>query len=237
MSSQLILLNKPFRVISQFSPSGDKTTLADFIKETDVYPAGRLDYDSEGLLLLTNNGALQHIIASPNFKQPKTYWVQVEGEISDEALKALSKGVMLKDGLTKPAIAQRIPEPDVWQRTPPVRQRQNIPTSWLSLQIKEGKNRQVRRMTAAVGFPTLRLIRYAIGPFSIDQLNHGEWCYASIPPSLEQEVSQFEQRKQTRTTPPHRRRSHSKKPPIPHGKRMARGKTGHQPAGGTRGKR
>lgn len=160
--------------MSQFSPSGDKSTLADFIDRPNVYPAGRLDYDSEGLLLLTDNGPLQHRISTPGFKLSKTYWAQVEGALDEAALQQLREGVRLKDGLTAPAQADIMAEPVAWPRTPPIRQRQQIPTSWLCLHIQEGRNRQVRRMTAAVGFPTLRLIRSAIGPISLDDLQPGQ---------------------------------------------------------------
>ncbi|MDH3354599.1 MAG: pseudouridine synthase [Chromatiales bacterium] len=171
-----IRFNKPFQVISQFSQEGDKTTLAAFIKLKGVYPAGRLDYDSEGLLLLTDNGSLQNRIADPKHKLSKTYWAQVEGEISDDAINHLQLGIQLKDGKTRPAKCLRIKEPTaLWPRTPPIRERKNIPTSWIELTIKEGKNRQVRRMTAAVGFPTLRLIRYAIGSINLNELPQGEW--------------------------------------------------------------
>ncbi len=171
-----IRFNKPFQVLSQFSKEGDKVTLASFIELKGVYPAGRLDYDSEGLLLLTDNGTLQHRIADPKHKLPKTYWAQVEGEISDEAITALQRGIKLKEGKTRPAKCKIIEEPElIWPRDPPIRERKNIPTSWIELTIREGKNRQVRRMTAAVGFPTLRLIRYAIGSVTIDGLAQGEW--------------------------------------------------------------
>ncbi len=170
----LIAFNKPFQVMSQFSPEGDKSTLKDFIDIPRVYPAGRLDYDSEGLLLLTDDGRLQARISDPQHKLPKTYWVQVEGEITSEAIQALCKGVLLKDGMTKPAQAIAMAEPvHLWPRNPPVRYRAAIPTSWLSLTIREGRNRQVRRMTAAVGFPTLRLIRYAVGKLTLDGLPIG----------------------------------------------------------------
>lgn len=171
-----IRFNKPFQVISQFSREGDKKRLASFIELKGVYPAGRLDYDSEGLLLLTDNGPLQHRIADPKHKLAKTYWAQVEGEISDEAIATLQRGVKLNDGKTRPAKCHKIEAPEaLWPREPPIRERKNIPTSWIELTIKEGKNRQVRRMTAAVGFPTLRLIRYAIGPVTIEGLSQGAW--------------------------------------------------------------
>lgn len=173
--SQLILFNKPFRVMSQFSASDDKQTLANFIDIPAVYPAGRLDYDSEGLLLLTDDGALQHRIAHPDHKLPKTYWVQVEGEPSDASLQQLREGVLLNDGPTLPAQIRLIDEPSVGPRDPPIRVRQSIPTPWLEIIISEGRNRQVRRMTAAVGLPTLRLIRYAIGDWNLDTIAPGEW--------------------------------------------------------------
>ncbi|MEX2474822.1 pseudouridine synthase [Marinobacter sp.] len=180
----LILFNKPFQVMSQFTDSRHegipRATLADWIPVPGVYPAGRLDYDSEGLLLLTDDGQVQNSIASPRQKMPKTYWVQVEGLITPEALTALRTGVALKDGKTAPAKANQLAEPDIWPRHPPVRHRESIPTSWLELTITEGKNRQVRRMTAAVGFPTLRLIRYRIGDWSLDQLAPGDYRKLSI---------------------------------------------------------
>ncbi|WP_415891586.1 pseudouridine synthase [Neptuniibacter sp. PT8_73] len=172
--SQLLLFNKPFQVLTQFTTNDDKSTLADYINQPDFYAAGRLDYDSEGLLILTNEGAVQHYLANPKFKQEKTYWAQVEGEITDSALSALRKGVELKDGMTRPAKAKVIEEPNIWPRNPPIRERKNQPTSWVELKITEGKNRQVRRMTASVGFPTLRLIRYAIGDWTLDGLQPGE---------------------------------------------------------------
>lgn len=183
---QLILFNKPFRVMSQFSPSGDKETLANYIDQPGVYPAGRLDYDSEGLLLLTDDGGLQHAISHPRRKMAKTYWAQVEGAIGDEALTRLRNGLELNDGATLPAKAERMPAPAVWDRDPPIRYRAHIATDWLSLTITEGRNRQVRRMTAAVGLPTLRLIRVAIGPWRLDGLQPGIWrCLeAVVPPRL-----------------------------------------------------
>jgi len=172
----LIALNKPFGVICKFSPEPGKSTLADFVKVPDVYPAGRLDTDSEGLLLLTDDGALQARIADPSHKLPKTYWAQVEGEPTEEALKALRDGVQLNDFFTKPAGARRIEEPDhLWPRDPPIRYRAKIPTTWIELTLREGKNRQVRRMTAHVGFPTLRLIRAAIGRVSVKDIAPGTW--------------------------------------------------------------
>ena len=172
----LLLFNKPFGVITQFSPDEKHTSLAEYIPIKNVYPAGRLDHDSEGLLLLTDDGKLQNKISHPKNKMPKTYWVQVDGDITDEAIAQLQKGVTLKDGLTKPAKCKRINEPEnLWPRDPPVRFRKNIPTSWIALTITEGRNRQVRRMTAAVGFPTLRLIRYSIGEWTIEGLMPGEY--------------------------------------------------------------
>ena len=174
-AKRLLVFNKPYNVLSQFTDTGHRQTLKNFISASDVYPAGRLDRDSEGLLLLTNDGALQHRITSPQHKMAKTYWVQVEGCPNETALQVLRQGVELKDGLTWPAQVKIIANPPVWQRTPPIRVRPSIPDSWLELTIKEGRNRQVRRMTAAVGFPTLRLIRIRIGPWSIDGLNPGQW--------------------------------------------------------------
>lgn len=173
--SQLILFNKPFQVMSQFSAEGDKRTLADYLDIPGVYPAGRLDYDSEGLLLLTDDGALQHRISHPRHKLPKTYWVQVEGAPAPQALEALRRGVELSDGPTLPAQARLLPEPALWAREPPIRERRHIPTHWLELTIGEGRNRQVRRMTAAVGLPTLRLVRVAVGPWRLDDLQPGAW--------------------------------------------------------------
>jgi 23S rRNA pseudouridine2457 synthase len=178
--SRILLFNKPYGVICQFSKDGLHPTLADYIAVPDVYPAGRLDTDSEGLLLLTDDGKLQHRITDPKHKLAKTYWVQVEGVPDEEALRRLRAGVRLKDGLTLPAQARLMGEPPhLWQRDPPVRFRQSSPTSWLELTIREGRNRQVRRMTAEVGFPTLRLIRFAIGGWTLDGVAPGKWSTTS----------------------------------------------------------
>ena len=181
--SRLILFNKPFGVLSQFTDRGSdgaRATLSDHIAVPGVYPAGRLDRDSEGLLLLTDDGRLQARIAEPRYKMLKTYWVQVEGEPVEDALAALRAGVALNDGLTRPAQAQRMAAPELWPRDPPVRFRKSVPDCWLSLTISEGRNRQVRRMTAAVGHPTLRLVRYQIGGWTLDSLQPGEWREISV---------------------------------------------------------
>ena len=173
---RLILFNKPYGVLCQFSDDGSgKPTLAQYVKVPQVYPAGRLDTDSEGLLLLTDDGHLQAQIADPKFKLPKTYLAQVEGAPDQAALAALRQGVQLKDGLTRPAEAEAIAAPALWPRGSPIRVRQSVPDSWIKLTLREGKNRQVRRMTAAVGCPTLRLVRWAIGEWSLDGLAVGEW--------------------------------------------------------------
>lgn len=173
--SHLYLLHKPFHVLSQFSDREGRQTLADYLNVSEVYPAGRLDYDSEGLLLLSNDGALIHRISHPRHKQPKTYWVQVEGQIDSIALNALRQGITLKDGPTLPAKARRIEAPTTAPRQPAIDPKRHPSTSWLELTISEGRNRQVRRMTAHVGFPTLRLIRVAIGPWKLEGLAPGEW--------------------------------------------------------------
>jgi 23S rRNA pseudouridine2457 synthase len=172
----ILLFNKPYGVICQFSRDGLHSTLADYIALPDFYPAGRLDTDSEGLLLLTDEGRLQHRITDPRHKLPKVYWVQVEGVPDEAALNQLRRGVMLNDGLTRPAETRTMSEPaGLWPRDPPIRERKAIPTSWLELTLREGRNRQVRRMTAAVGYPTLRLIRYAIGEWCLEGLAPGAW--------------------------------------------------------------
>ena len=179
---RLLLLNKPFDVLTQFNDDAGRATLKDFVDVPGVYPAGRLDRDSEGLLLLTNDGQLQARIADPRHKLAKTYWVQVEGTPSESQLQQLQRGVLLNDGPTLPAQARLLePLPDLWPRHPPVRFRQSIPTHWLELVITEGRNRQVRRMTAAVGLPTLRLVRVRIGPWSLGELLPGQWQEVAVP--------------------------------------------------------
>jgi len=171
----LILFNKPYDVLCQFTDEGSgRPTLADFIKVPGVYPAGRLDRDSEGLLLLTDDGRLQARIADPKFKLPKSYLVQVEGDVTEAGLASLRQGVRLKDGMTRPAEAERIAAPALWPRDPPVRFRKTVPDCWIRLTIREGRNRQVRRMTAAIGHPTLRLVRWSIGDWTLDGMAPGE---------------------------------------------------------------
>ncbi|MDG2538380.1 pseudouridine synthase [Dyella jiangningensis] len=171
----LIALNKPYGVLCQFRDPDGRPTLAEYVRQKDVYAAGRLDHDSEGLLLLTDDGALAHKLTDPRHKQPKTYLVQVDGQITDDAIAALRRGVTLNDGPTLPAGAEHAAEPEwLWPRDPPVRFRKLIPTSWLRITLREGRNRQVRRMTAAVGFPTVRLIRERVGPYALDGLGLGE---------------------------------------------------------------
>lgn len=208
--TRLIRFNKPFDVLPQFTDRGSadspRPTLSRYIDLPGVYPAGRLDRDSEGLMLLTDDGRLQAWISDPQHKMPKTYWVQVEGEADQTAINALSLGVELKDGLTLPAKARLIPEPPgLWARTPPIRSRKSVPDSWIELTIREGRNRQVRRMTAAVGHPTLRLIRYAIGAWTLDDLPTGQWQYLDAPqvPLVKRPASKPRNR-QDGKKPPHK---------------------------------
>lgn len=211
----LVLFNKPYGVLSQFSHKDEAMVLADYVTLDNVYPAGRLDKDSEGLLLLTDDGRLQHCISHPRHKLVKTYWTQVEGAPDEPALQKLRDGILLKDGLTAPAQARIIPEPAIWPRTPPIRYRAAIPTCWLELKISEGRNRQVRRMTAAIGFPTLRLIRYAVGNWTLAELAPGEWRLLDVNRNevcLESD---------SRQSPParHRGRHDRKGRPVSHGRR------------------
>ena len=171
--SKIILLNKPFNVLSQFTDKMGRTTLSDYLDIKNVYPAGRLDYDSEGLVVLTDDGQLQHQISHPKAKLSKTYWVQIEGTPSEEALNPLREGLHLKDGPCHPAKVKRIDSPNCWDRNPPIRERHNTPTCWLEIIITEGRNRQVRRMTAALGFPTLRLIRAKVGQWTVNGIAPG----------------------------------------------------------------
>ena len=171
----ILLFNKPFRVLSQFTTEDDKRVLADYIDIPAVYCAGRLDFDSEGLLVLTDDGKLQQRIANPAYGKTKGYWVQVEGEPGVADLNKLRTGVTLRDGRTRPAIVEAIPPPAIWQREPPIRYRKSIPTTWLNLEISEGRNRQIRRMTAHIGFPTLRLIRYRVGNWTLGKIPVGKY--------------------------------------------------------------
>ena len=178
--ARLVLFNKPFGVLSQFTPDAVHPCLAEYIDQPGVYPAGRLDRDSEGLLLLTDNGKLQQRLSNPRYNKEKRYFVQVEREISDEALELLCAGVELNDGISRPATATRIEAPDLWPRVPPIRVRQTVPTSWLSLTLQEGRNRQIRRMTAAVGYPTLRLVRVQIANWRLEGLQPGKWISTTV---------------------------------------------------------
>ena len=208
--NRLLLLNKPFQVLSQFTdrdrPDNPRATLADYLTAPEFRAAGRLDYDSEGLLILTDDGVLQDQLANPKPKEWKTYWVQVEGKATIKACRALEHGVLLKDGATLPARCRLLQIPTIWDRNPPIRYRASVPDSWIELSICEGRNRQVRRMTAAVGFPTLRLIRKSIGPYSVDGLAPGQYTY--VEPITAQrgnntskrQPSSFSKRVRTRST-------------------------------------
>jgi 23S rRNA pseudouridine2457 synthase len=223
---KLILLNKPFDVLTQFTDEGGRKTLKDFVSISGIYPAGRLDRDSEGLVLLTDSGPLQHFISDPKHKLEKTYWVQVEHIPSEQSLEKLINGVELKDGLTRPAKAKLIDPPSVWPRTPPIRERQSIPTQWIELKITEGKNRQVRRMTAAVGHPTLRLIRYAIGEWTLDTLENGHWREVSIPTSMLSMIKSSDDMDSKN----HRRRSNRTRQSVSDSRRRNKRQDDHQPA-------
>jgi len=198
--SHLILLNKPFNVLCQFTDSEGRPTLADFVPIPNVYAAGRLDYDSEGLVILTDAGWLQHQIAEPKHKLPKTYWVQVERTPDEAALSQLARGVTLNDGDTLPAKVSVIDPPPIWERDPPIRFRKSVPTAWLEMEIVEGRKRQIRRMTAAVGYPTLRLIRQAIGQWKLEDMKPGEWREMPCPHNVgELNKLMGENRTRTRT--------------------------------------
>ncbi|PHS70242.1 MAG: pseudouridine synthase [Methylophaga sp.] len=227
--SKLIIVNKPYNVLTQFTDDAGRQTLKDFVNVANVYPAGRLDRDSEGLVLLTDSGQLQHLITDPAHKLEKTYWVQIENIPDESALENLRQGIELKDGFTRPAKARLISPPDIWPRDPPIRQRQSIPTQWLELKITEGKNRQIRRMTAAIGHPTLRLIRYAIGPWTINDLTSGQWRQVSVSTSMLAMIKSADDL----DTKNNRRRGHRTKKSLSDSRRRNRRQNDAQPTRGT----
>lgn len=214
----IILFNKPFQVLCQFSEHEGKTTLAKYINKPNIYPAGRLDYDSEGLLILTNDGQLQSLITHPANKLAKTYWAQVEGDIDSGAISKLSKGITLKDGATLPATIQKISPPEISERTPPIRKRENKATSWIKLTIREGRNRQVRRMTAAVGYPTLRLIRVSIGPWDVTNLRPGEWKETTLPIEMSKKLDLLTTQKSKKRNSLKQQKKHHPKTKAKYGK-------------------
>lgn len=227
--TKLILLNKPFDVLSQFTDETGRKTLKEFISVNNVYPAGRLDRDSEGLLLLTDSGALQHYISDPKYALEKTYWVQVENIPDEAALEKLRLGIALKEGVTRPAKATLIAPPYLWPRTPPIRERKAIPTQWLELKISEGKNRVVRRMTAAIGHPTLRLIRYAIGDWTLDNIESGTWQQVTAPDLsavMIKSVADFD-------TKNNRHRSHLARQSLADGRRINQRQNDNKSTGGS----
>lgn len=217
---KLVLFNKPYGVLSQFTAADGHPGLADYLREPGVYPAGRLDHDSEGLLLLTDDGGLQARISSPRFNLAKTYWAQIEGVIAPQQLDQLRNGVLLKDGPTRSAQAREISEPELWPRLPPVRFRKTVPTSWLELTIREGRNRQVRRMTAAVGLPTLRLVRVSIGDWTLGDLQPGQSTTAQVASTrgaVEQGDRSRDNRRSSRSAPGRPNRPGRRFPKFPSG--------------------